>query len=48
MESKVLQTKEMTEHHTGVHITELIEEATKEWKISDDKIVAIVHDNTAK
>ena len=46
MESKVLQTQEMPEHHTDVHISERLLKASVEWKISD-KVVAVVRDNAA-
>ena len=46
MESKVLQTQEMPERHTGVHISERLLKASVEWKISD-KVVAVVRDNAA-
>ena len=36
MVSKVLQTREMPERHTGIHISERIQEATREWKLTDD------------
>ena len=43
MVSKVLQTREMPEQHTGIQISERIQEETREWKLAD---VAIVHGNT--
>ena len=46
MESKVLQTHEMPERHTGVHISERLLKAGEDWKISN-KIVAVVRDNAA-
>ena len=46
MESKVLLTQEMPEHHTGVHIQERLSEASKELKIKE-KVVAIVYNNEA-
>ena len=46
MESKVLLTREMPEHHTGVHISERLMKASVEWKISE-KVVAVVRDNAA-
>ena len=45
MESKVLQTQEMPEQHTGVHISERLVKAS-EWKINE-KVVAVVRDNAA-
>ena len=45
MGSAVLQTQEMPERHTGVHISEKLKEATSEWGIADEKVVAVVHDN---
>ena len=46
MESKVLQTHEMPERHTGVHVSERLLKAREDWKIGN-KIVAIVSDNAA-
>ena len=46
MENKVLQTHEMPERHTGLHISERLLRASEEWKISD-KVVAVVRDNAA-
>ena len=46
MESKVLQTHEMPESHTGIHISERVVEASEEWKINE-KVVAVVRDNAA-
>ena len=47
MQSSVLQTREMPERHTGVNISERLLEATREWKLSADHIVSVVHDNAA-
>ena len=46
MKSKVLLTREMPGHHTGVHISERLMKGSEEWKISE-KVVAVVHDNAA-
>ena len=45
MGSAVLETREMPEQDTGVHIAERLKEATSEWGIADQKVVAVVHDN---
>ena len=46
MESKVLHTRKMPEHPTGVHISEREMKASEELKISE-KVVAFVRDNAA-
>ena len=45
MVSQVFQTREMPERHTEVNIASRLQTVAKEWNISDDHIVAIVHDN---
>ena len=47
MVSRVLQTHEMPERHTGINIASRLQTVAKEWNIPDDHIVAIVHDNAA-
>ena len=32
---------------TGVHISEKLKEATSEWGIGDEEVVAVFHDNSA-
>ena len=46
IESKVLQTQEMPERHTGVHISERLMKASEEWNIKE-KVAAVVSDNAA-
>lgn len=46
METEVLLTREMPEHHTGMHISERLVNACEEWKITE-KISAVVHDNAS-
>ena len=48
MASAVLQTREMPEQHTGIHISERLKEAASEWGMAQDKVIAVVHDNAAK
>ena len=48
MESKVLLTREMPEHHTGINIAERLKEAVRERHITPEKVVAVVRDNAAK
>ena len=47
MASAVLQTREMPERNTGMHISERLKEAASEWGVAQDKVVAVVHDNAA-
>ena len=47
MASAVLQTWEMPEQHTGIHISERLKEAASEWGMAQDKVIAVVHDNAA-
>jgi len=47
LESKVLQTREMKERHTGENIAEALRTAVKEWKIDENRISAIVRDNAS-
>ena len=47
LESKVLQTKEMPERHTGENIAEVLCNAIKEWKVDERRICAVVHDNAS-
>ena len=47
MESKVLQTREMPERHTGVNISERLKAAACEWKIANDRLATVVRDNAA-
>ncbi|XP_070400355.1 E3 SUMO-protein ligase ZBED1-like isoform X1 [Nothobranchius furzeri] len=44
--SHVLQTREMSESHTGANVGELLEKATAEWQISDKDLV-LVTDNAS-
>ena len=47
LESKVLQTREMPERHTALNIAEKLRDSIKEWKIDEERVSAIVHDNAS-
>ena len=47
LESKVLQTREMPERHTALNIAERLRDSIKEWKIDEERVSAIVHDNAS-
>ena len=47
LESKVLQTKEMSKRHTGENIAEVLSSAINRWKIDERRISAVVHDNAS-
>ena len=47
MESKVLQTRERPERHTGMNISERLKAAAGEWNIANDRLAAVVRDNAA-
>jgi len=47
LESKVLLTRELKERHTGENITEALCAVINEWKIDENCINAIVHDNAS-
>ena len=47
LSTKVLLTREMSEHHTGQNIADTITETATEWGIVDTQISAIIHDNAA-
>lgn len=47
LESKVLQTREMKERHTGENIAEALLSVINEWKIDEHRISAIVRDNAS-
>ena len=44
---QVLFTKEFSERHTADNITACLRQACVEWKIRDDHVMAIVHDNAS-
>jgi hypothetical protein len=43
----VLATKPINDSHTGVKIAEMLTEITTQWKIPEEMIHVIVHDNAA-
>ena len=47
LSTKVLLTREMSEHHTGQNIADRMTEAATEWEIPDTQISVIIHDNAA-
>ena len=47
LESKILQTCEMPEMHTALNIAERLRDSIKEWKIDEERVSAIVHDNAS-
>ena len=44
LNSCVLQTLHFPDSHTGVHISEKLKEICSNFSVSDDKVVAVVHD----
>ena len=46
LKSHILQTRELTEAHTGFNIADVLKECASEWKI-ENKVVGIATDNAS-
>ena len=45
--NKILFTSEIPERQTGINIAERLKQGCSEWRIPDDHIVFVVHDNAS-